>query len=98
MVTHAWLEVQVWAYANLGYDPGALIDAVAQASEQRMRQFSPQNISNILWAYAKLCKRSPSRFRRCVSVCLTQMCSCMRSAISPPPPPSHPPPGLCNHI
>lgn len=51
-----WLGVQVWAYANLGYDPGALIDAVAQTSEHRMREFSPQNVSNILWAYAKLCK------------------------------------------
>ena len=48
------LHVQVWAYANLGYDPGALMDAVAQSSESRMREFSPQNISNILWAYAKL--------------------------------------------
>ena len=46
--------MQVWAYANIGYDPGALIDAVAQASEHRMREFSPQNTSNILWAYAKL--------------------------------------------
>ena len=46
--------MQVWAYANLGYDPGALMDAVAQSSEHRMREFSPQNISNILWAYAKL--------------------------------------------
>ncbi len=47
-------DLQVWAYANLGYDPGALMDAVAQSSEYRMREFSPQNISNILWAYAKL--------------------------------------------
>ena len=48
--------LQVWAYANLGYDPGALLEAIAQASEHRMREFSPQNISNILWAYAKLGK------------------------------------------
>ena len=48
------MSVQVWAYANLGYDPGALMDAVAQCSEDRMRGFTPQNISNILWAFAKL--------------------------------------------
>lgn len=30
------------------------MDAVAQCSEYRMQEFSPQNISNILWAYAKL--------------------------------------------
>ena len=49
-----FIYMQVWAYGNLGHDPGALIDAVAQVSEQRMREFSPQNISNILLAYAKL--------------------------------------------
>ncbi len=48
------IHSQVWAYANLGYDPGALMDAIAQCSEYRMQEFSPQNISNILWAYAKL--------------------------------------------
>ena len=64
---HACLGAQVWAYANLGYDPGALIDAVAQASEHRMREFSPQNVSNILWAYAKLGERSPVGVCSCVS-------------------------------
>lgn len=53
------MSVQVWAYANLGYDPGALMDAVAQCSEDRMRGFTPQNISNILWAFAKLGMSQP---------------------------------------
>ena len=53
-------STQVWAYANLGYDPGALLDTVAQCSQDRMREFSPQNISNILWAYAKLGRHSGS--------------------------------------
>ena len=39
------------------------MEAVALASEYRMREFSPQNISNILWAYAKLCKS-------CYGMCL----------------------------
>ncbi len=30
------------------------MDAVEQCSEYCMQEFSPQNISNILWAYAKL--------------------------------------------
>lgn len=42
----------------MGYDPGALLDAVAQHCEQHLREFSPQHVSNILWAYAKLGKPS----------------------------------------
>ena len=54
--TMKYSPVQVWAYANMGYDPGALLDAVAQHCEQRLREFSPQHVSNIVWAYAKLGK------------------------------------------
>jgi hypothetical protein len=48
------MHLQVWADANFGYDPGALMDAVAQCSKHQMQEFSPQNISDIIWAYAKL--------------------------------------------
>lgn len=53
-MTDLRLLSQVWAYANLGCDPGPLLDAVAHNFETRMREFTPQNVSNILWAYAKL--------------------------------------------
>lgn len=77
--------LQVWAYGNLKHDPGALLDGVAQYIErclqhamahkarQHMQVFSPQHVSNILLAYAKLGK--PDTF--CVTVhgdlCLQQM-------------------------
>lgn len=60
--------LQIWAYANMGYDPGALLDAVAQHCEQRLREFSPQHVSNILWAYAKLGKPAMQQMNGTVTV------------------------------
>lgn len=47
--------VKVWAYANLGHRPTAgLLDAAASTAEWSMTNFTPQNLSNMLWSFAKL--------------------------------------------
>ncbi|KAK9814956.1 hypothetical protein WJX73_003116 [Symbiochloris irregularis] len=45
----------VWAFANLGFNPGAeILNQLAAAAEARLAQFSSQNIANTLNAFAKL--------------------------------------------
>ncbi len=47
--------LQIWAYANLGHPPGdALANAIAGAAIRSLSSFTAQNVSNTLWAYAKL--------------------------------------------
>lgn len=47
--------VQVWAYANLGFNPGKeLMGAAALQAQKEMWSYSSQNVSNILWAFARL--------------------------------------------
>ena len=70
-------RMQVWAYANLGHDPGsALLDAIATTSVQAMGSFSPQNLSNTLWSFAKLGR--PHRDLFSVSAAHMHMPSMMR--------------------
>lgn len=46
---------QVWAYANLGVDPGKdLLEAAAKRAQEDMKGYSAQNISNIMWGFARL--------------------------------------------
>lgn len=47
--------LQVWAYANLAFNPGKeLLEAAAAQAQEHMWSYSSQNVSNILWAYARL--------------------------------------------
>ena len=45
----------LWAYATIGEKPGeAFLDSVAKHTCRTLHDFSPQNISNTLWAMATL--------------------------------------------
>ena len=47
--------MQVWAFSNLGINPGReVMDALAAASVRIISEFVAQNISNTLWAFAKM--------------------------------------------
>ena len=62
-VTLASVCVQVWAYANLGIVPsGNLLDEFARMAMFKIAEFSPQNVSNFLWAFAKLNVPKPELF------------------------------------
>lgn len=55
--------MQEWAYANLGQHPSAeFLEAAAGTAVQTMQGFSPQNLSNMLWSYAKLGSKHPGLF------------------------------------
>ena len=54
--------MQVWAFANLNIDPGRdLLDAIAARAQADLHNYSAQNISNLLWAFARLAYL-PSKF------------------------------------
>ena len=54
---------QVWAFANLGLDPGnKLFEGIAMAAVPALPEFSPQNVANLLWAFAKLGHRNEPLF------------------------------------
>lgn len=51
-----------WSFATLNHSPGeALLEALALEAEKKLAEFSPQNISNLLYAFAKL-EHKPSAF------------------------------------
>lgn len=51
-----------WSYATLSHNPGEeLLEAIAVEAEKKLAEFSPQNISNLLYAFAKL-DYKPSAF------------------------------------
>ena len=44
-----------WAYAVLMHSPGPeLLDAIAREAEKKLAEFTSQNISNLVYAFAKL--------------------------------------------
>ena len=44
-----------WAYAVLEHSPGPeLLDAIAREAEKKMAEFTSQNISNLVYAFARL--------------------------------------------
>lgn len=50
----------VWAYATNGHNPGeAFLEALASHAWRTLPAFSPQNISNTVWALATLAFHSP---------------------------------------
>lgn len=52
----------VWACAQLGMRPKALLDAVASEAAQRIDAFEGQSVALICWALAKLGHRPPAVF------------------------------------
>ena len=51
----------------LGHSPGPeLLEAIAQEAEKKITEFTAQNISNLLWAFAKL-EHMPATFLTCAS-------------------------------
>jgi len=51
-----------WSFATLNHSPGeVLLEAIALEAEKKLTEFSPQNISNLLYAFAKL-EHKPSAF------------------------------------
>ena len=47
--------MQIWAYANLAFNPGKeLLEAAAAQAQKGMWTYSSQNVSNLLWAFARL--------------------------------------------
>ena len=51
-----------WAYAVLMHSPGPeLLDAIAREAEKKLAEFTSQNISNLVYAFAKL-EHVPSGF------------------------------------
>ena len=52
----------------LGHSPGPeLLEAIAQEAEKKIAEFTAQNISNLLWAFAKL-EHMPATFLACASL------------------------------
>ena len=57
-----------WAFSVLGHSPGPeLLEAIAQEAEKKIAEFTAQNISNLLWAFAKL-EHMPATFLACASL------------------------------
>ena len=51
-----------WSYATLSHKPEEeLLEAIAVEADKKLAEFSPQNISNLLYAFAKL-EHKPSTF------------------------------------
>ncbi len=51
-----------WAYAVLMHSPGPeLLDTIAREAEKKLTEFTSQNISNLVYAFAKL-EHVPSGF------------------------------------
>ena len=47
-----WGCVQAWAFGKLKYVPsGGLPSVIALAAQRRMHEFSPQNLSNLVWSF-----------------------------------------------
>jgi hypothetical protein len=44
----------VWAFATVGLPHGQLFTRIAEVTVQRRFELPPQNVANMLWAYAKL--------------------------------------------
>ncbi|CAK0827327.1 unnamed protein product [Prorocentrum cordatum] len=51
----------VWAFATVGLTHPPLFESILEVAVQRRAELPPQNIANMLWAYAKL--GVPSRWR-----------------------------------
>lgn len=44
-----------WAFATLGHSPGPeILDAIAQEAAKKLAEFTSQNISNLVYAFAKM--------------------------------------------
>ena len=50
--------LQLWAYANVNASPGEpMLEAMTARAQAELRTYSAQNISNMLWAFAKFSYR-----------------------------------------
>ena len=44
-----------WAFATLGHSPGPeILDAIAREAAKKLAEFTSQNISNLVYAFAKM--------------------------------------------
>lgn len=66
--------LQIWAFANLNVDPGSdLLDTIAAHSVGDLHNYSAQNVSNTLWAFAKLNYAQPSFLADALAHVLTHL-------------------------
>ena len=64
------LANSLWAVATLDSHPSRhLLAAVAQALQERVKECNPQEISNTVWAFARLGKQSPGDPQHCLGFC-----------------------------
>eukprot|EP00798_Chlamydomonas_sp_ICE-L_P011778 gene11778-14929_t len=52
-LTAQGVSMLAWAYARLGHQDDALVEALADASRWQARKLSGQGISNLMWAFGK---------------------------------------------
>ena len=51
----------MYAFGNLGYNPGAVLDVIEDVAQRRIQEFTAQNVSNTIWGLAKLSAHNPQR-------------------------------------
>ena len=66
------LANSLWAVATLDSHPSRhLLAAVAQALQERVKECNPQEISNTVWAFARLGKQPTGDQQHCLGLCQT---------------------------
>jgi len=51
-----------WAFATMHFPDPVLFEAIKAESEVQIRNFNPQNLSNMAWAFATLNISAPQLF------------------------------------
>ena len=79
----------MYAFGNLGYNPGAVLDVIEDVAQRRIQEFTAQNVSNTIWGLAKL-SAHPHQIKtvachacaQCVPGCMPHCCSCKERTCS----------------
>lgn len=69
----------MYAFGNLGYNPGAVLDVIEDVAQRRIQEFTPQNVSNTVWGLAKLSAHPPHRYESCLP-CIVSLNACCIAA------------------
>jgi hypothetical protein len=72
-----------WAFATLGHPPGPeILDALAREAAKKLAEFTSQNISNLVYAFAKM-EHVPLGFLRQASQAARQLLNQFTPQVGP---------------